>query len=54
MTTATASVTTMPKAARTCLVTRASSGIGFATALELLRAGYTAYGVARPVATSLR
>jgi short-subunit dehydrogenase len=34
---------------KTCLVTGASSGIGHATALELLRAGYTVYGVARRV-----
>src|SRR5437868_2394127 len=34
---------------KVCLVTGASSGIGHATALELLRAGYTVYGVARRV-----
>src|SRR5258708_31701693 len=34
---------------KTCLVTGASSGIGYATALELLRTGYTVYGVARRV-----
>lgn len=32
---------------KTCLVTGASSGIGHATALELLQAGYTVYGAAR-------
>lgn len=32
-----------------CLVTGASSGIGHATALELLRAGHTVYGGARRV-----
>jgi len=32
-----------------CLVTGASSGIGLATAVELLRAGYTVYGAARHV-----
>jgi NADP-dependent 3-hydroxy acid dehydrogenase YdfG len=32
-----------------CLVTGASSGIGHATALDLLRVGYTVYGVARRV-----
>jgi short-subunit dehydrogenase len=37
------------KSAKTCLVTGASSGIGHATALDLLRAGYTVYGVARRV-----
>src|SRR5260221_11657331 len=42
--------TDVPKTAhKTCLVTGASSGIGYATALELLRAGYTVYGVARRV-----
>ena len=35
--------------AKVCLVTGASSGIGHAAALELLRAGYTVYGVARRV-----
>ncbi|TLN06653.1 SDR family NAD(P)-dependent oxidoreductase [bacterium] len=39
----------MPNPVKTCLVTGASSGIGFATALELQRAGYTVYGVARRV-----
>ncbi|MEU6711305.1 oxidoreductase [Nonomuraea sp. NPDC046802] len=34
-------------AAKVCLVTGASSGIGHATALELLRAGHIVYGVAR-------
>ncbi|MEU6717196.1 oxidoreductase [Nonomuraea sp. NPDC046802] len=34
---------------RVCLVTGASSGIGQAIALELLRAGHTVYGVARRV-----
>ncbi|MGV9378638.1 oxidoreductase [Nonomuraea sp. NPDC003707] len=34
---------------RVCLVTGASSGIGRATALELLRAGHTVYGLARRV-----
>ncbi|MFI7641547.1 oxidoreductase [Nonomuraea sp. NPDC049400] len=34
-------------AAKVCLVTGASSGIGHATALELLRAGHTVYGAAR-------
>ena len=33
--------------AKICLVTGASSGIGLATALELLRAGHTVYGAAR-------
>jgi NAD(P)-dependent dehydrogenase (short-subunit alcohol dehydrogenase family) len=36
-------------AAKICLVTGASAGIGRATALELLRAGHTVYGVARRV-----
>jgi NAD(P)-dependent dehydrogenase (short-subunit alcohol dehydrogenase family) len=36
-------------AAKVCLVTGASSGIGRATALELLRAGHTVYGAARRV-----
>ncbi len=35
------------KMAKTCLVTGASSGIGHATALELLHAGHIVYGVAR-------
>ncbi|MFF2920821.1 oxidoreductase [Streptomyces celluloflavus] len=35
--------------AKICLVTGASSGIGRATALELLRAGHTVYGAARRV-----
>jgi len=35
--------------AKVCLVTGASSGIGHATALELLQAGYVVYGVARRV-----
>jgi short-subunit dehydrogenase len=46
------SKTTTPetnKTTKTCLVTGASSGIGHATALELLRAGYAVYGVARRV-----
>ncbi|GAA3250452.1 oxidoreductase [Nonomuraea helvata] len=34
-------------AAKICLVTGASSGIGHATALELLRAGHIVYGAAR-------
>ncbi|MET7329553.1 oxidoreductase [Nonomuraea sp. NPDC005650] len=34
---------------RVCVVTGASSGIGRATALELLRAGHTVYGLARRV-----
>ncbi|MEV4114366.1 oxidoreductase [Nonomuraea sp. NPDC049695] len=34
---------------KVCLVTGASSGIGRATALELLRAGHTVYGLARRV-----
>lgn len=34
---------------KVCLVTGASSGIGRATALELLRAGHTVYGAARRV-----
>ncbi|KAB8189540.1 SDR family NAD(P)-dependent oxidoreductase [Nonomuraea phyllanthi] len=34
-------------AAKICLVTGASSGIGHATAMELLRAGHVVYGVAR-------
>ncbi|MEU7800495.1 oxidoreductase [Micromonospora arborensis] len=34
---------------KVCLVTGASSGIGLATALELLRAGHTVYGAARRV-----
>jgi short-subunit dehydrogenase len=33
--------------AKVCLVTGASSGIGYATALELLRVGHIVYGVAR-------
>jgi short-subunit dehydrogenase len=37
------------KAAKICLVTGASSGIGLATALELQRAGHIVYGVARRV-----
>ncbi|WP_326642010.1 SDR family NAD(P)-dependent oxidoreductase [Nonomuraea fuscirosea] len=37
------------KAGRVCLVTGASSGIGLATALELLRAGHIVYGAARRV-----
>ncbi len=36
-------------AAKICLVTGASAGIGQATALELLRAGHVVYGVARRV-----
>ncbi|NUW45926.1 oxidoreductase [Nonomuraea rhodomycinica] len=36
-------------AAKICLVTGASSGIGHATALELLRAGHVVYGAARRV-----
>ncbi|MGG2465733.1 oxidoreductase [Streptomyces sp. RGM 3693] len=36
-------------AAKVCLVTGASSGIGRATALTLLRAGHTVYGAARRV-----
>ncbi|MFD1930959.1 MULTISPECIES: oxidoreductase [Nonomuraea] len=36
-------------AAKICLVTGASSGIGQATALELLRAGHIVYGAARRV-----
>ncbi|SHF89235.1 oxidoreductase [Streptoalloteichus hindustanus] len=36
-------------AGRVCLVTGASSGIGHATALELLRAGHVVYGAARRV-----
>jgi NAD(P)-dependent dehydrogenase (short-subunit alcohol dehydrogenase family) len=36
-------------AAKVCLVTGASSGIGRVTALELLRAGHTVYGAARRV-----
>ncbi|WP_188196579.1 oxidoreductase [Nonomuraea sp. SYSU D8015] len=36
-------------AAKTCLVTGASSGIGHATALELLRGGHVVYGAARRV-----
>src|ERR1041385_5540273 len=42
-------VKTSTAKAKTCLVTGASSGIGYATAIELLRAGYTVYGVARRV-----
>ncbi len=34
---------------KVCLVTGASSGIGHATALELIGAGYTVYGAARRV-----
>jgi short-subunit dehydrogenase len=34
---------------KVCLVTGASSGIGYATALEFQNAGYTVYGVARRV-----
>jgi short-subunit dehydrogenase len=41
--------TSTDKPAKVCLVTGASSGIGFATAMELLRAGYIVYGVARRV-----
>jgi short-subunit dehydrogenase len=41
--------TSLGKTTRTCLVTGASSGIGYVTALEFLRAGYTVYGVARRV-----
>ena len=36
-------------AAKVCLVTGASSGIGRVTSLELLRAGHTVYGAARRV-----
>ncbi|WP_027940597.1 oxidoreductase [Amycolatopsis taiwanensis] len=36
-------------ATKVCLVTGASSGIGHATALELLRAGHVVYGAARRV-----
>ncbi|MGP3956463.1 oxidoreductase [Nonomuraea sp. 3N208] len=36
-------------AAKICLVTGTSSGIGHATALELLRGGHVVYGVARRV-----
>lgn len=36
-------------AGRVCLVTGASSGIGLATSLELLRAGHIVYGAARRV-----
>ncbi|MEU0565463.1 oxidoreductase [Nonomuraea sp. NPDC005983] len=36
-------------AAKICLVTGASSGIGHATALELLRGGHVVYGAARRV-----
>ncbi|MER7498867.1 oxidoreductase [Nonomuraea pusilla] len=36
-------------AAKVCLITGASSGIGHATALELLRAGHVVYGAARRV-----
>ncbi|WP_188193469.1 oxidoreductase [Nonomuraea sp. SYSU D8015] len=36
-------------AGKVCLVTGASAGIGLATALELLRAGHTVYGLARRV-----
>jgi short-subunit dehydrogenase len=49
MTNHTTSMTTMPKTAKVCLVTGASSGIGHATALELQRAGYIVYGVARHI-----
>lgn len=41
--------TSTSKTAKICLVTGASSGIGFATAVELLHAGYTVYGAARRV-----
>jgi short-subunit dehydrogenase len=44
--TSTTSAVTNPKV---CLVTGASSGIGHATALELVKAGYIVYGVARRV-----
>ncbi|MFD0663136.1 SDR family NAD(P)-dependent oxidoreductase [Thermocatellispora tengchongensis] len=36
-------------AVKVCLVTGASSGIGHATALELLRGGHIVYGAARRV-----
>lgn len=37
------------KQAKVCLVTGASSGIGYATALDLAHAGYIVYGAARRV-----
>ncbi len=43
------SKTSAETSAKICLVTGASSGIGHATALELLQAGYTVYGVARRI-----
>ncbi|HEX3045477.1 MAG TPA: SDR family NAD(P)-dependent oxidoreductase, partial [Bacillota bacterium] len=39
--------TSTSKTAKICLVTGASSGIGFAPAVGLLHAGYTVYGAAR-------
>ncbi|MGW0201843.1 oxidoreductase [Nonomuraea sp. NPDC003201] len=42
-------MTQLGKVAKVCLVTGASSGIGHATALELLHAGHLVYGAARRV-----
>lgn len=39
----------MTETTRVCIVTGASSGIGLATTIELLRAGYCVYGAARRV-----
>lgn len=44
-----APATALKPTSKVCLVTGASAGIGHATALHLLHAGYTVYGVARHV-----